>query len=188
MKIWKLDLDVNRYLSVTPLIDFWDVGNPISDSINRWLDTWHNPVMKIVKDRRMAEGDVFSYLSMSVCSPKVRGLLGPLVDDQVEWLPIILESKRNEHEEGYAIMHITNLVDGLDFTKAEVKYFPSDPERIMSIPKYAFREEAVKGQHIFRISQMTRGDKLVSDEFRKVVIENGITGWVFTEVWDSEKE
>lgn len=53
--------------------------------------------------------------------------------------------------------------------------------------KYEFIKEAVQNQHIFRISQMTREDKLVSDEFRELVLKNGITGWIFTEVWDSNK-
>ena len=85
------------------------------------------------------------------------------------------------------ILNITNIVDGVDYTKSQVKYFP-DGKRVLRFIKLAFIEEKVRGSHIFKIVENKITSTYVSDEFRQRILDNNLTGFKFELVWDSEAD
>ncbi|ULL14839.1 hypothetical protein DVH26_10505 [Paenibacillus sp. H1-7] len=71
----------------------------------------------------------------------------------------------------------------LDFSRAIVEIHP-EYKVVTEIKKYAFQEELVKEETLFKIPQFN-GRIFVTDKFRDLVIEQGLTGFEFEEVWDS---
>ena len=63
--------------------------------------------------------------------------LADLIEDQVEFLPLIAADRE------WYLLNITNLVDAVDFSKSDVKFFP-DGQEIMRIKKAFFFEEKLK--------------------------------------------
>lgn len=59
---------------------------------------------------------------------------------------------------------------------------------VLDFIKLAFIEEKVRGNHIFKLVEKKLSPVYVSDEFRQRVINNGLTGFKFELVWDSEAE
>jgi len=49
----------------------------------------------------------------------------------------------------------------------------------MEVTKYAFRWEQLEGIHIFRLPELGTSRLFVSDEFKRKVEENGLTGLLF---------
>ena len=59
----------------------------------------------------------------------------------------------------------------------------------MLFQKYAFKsEEELRGHHIFKIIDEPTRRAFVSDEFKKCVEDNKLTGFIFKLVWDSEMD
>jgi uncharacterized protein DUF1629 len=72
------------------------------------------------------------------------------------------------------------IADVLDMARTEVKFFPSNPKKIMRIVKHVFREERLVGLSVFRLAQYRAG-LYVTDVFRQRVREAGLTGFKFLE-------
>ncbi len=53
--------------------------------------------------------------------------------------------------------------------------------------KYAFKEETIKDKNIFKSTEEPLGKAFVSEEFKRLVIENNLTGFDLKLVWDSEE-
>ena len=90
-------------------------------------------------------------------------------------------------KERYYAINVVQVIDCIDYKKAECIRFKSS-NRVMDFTKYAFKPEMVKGKHIFKIPEHPRAYVLVSDEFRNRVLNSGLEGFHFEELWDSEKE
>ena len=80
---------------------------------------------------------------------------------------------------------MVNLVDAIDYSKAEAKYY-SNSNRVMRFQKFAFYEEKLKGNYIFKLIEHPKSAIYVTDEFRQRVVDSGVTGFDFDLVWDSE--
>ena len=83
-------------------------------------------------------------------------------------------------------MNITKVIDCIDYDNAEYKSLPDG--KIMFFTKYAFIEDKVKNQHIFKIPEFKTSRFFVSDEFKKRVEDTGMKGFEFRLLWDSEAE
>ena len=53
----------------------------------------------------------------------------------------------------------------------------------MDVTEYAFRREALKDRHMFRIPESRFGEVLVSEAFAGTVEEHGLKGLRLLEVW-----
>ena len=54
----------------------------------------------------------------------------------------------------------------------------------MRVLKYAFFGDRLAGATIFKIPQFPRSEVYVTDEFRKLVIDNGLLGFKFINLWE----
>jgi hypothetical protein len=86
----------------------------------------------------------------------------------------------------YYGLHV-QYVDCLDISLAEVIRFQSSG-RIIEVTKYAFYWEKPEGVHIFRLPELGLSRLFVSDEFKQVVEENGLTGLLFYPVLLAEEQ
>jgi len=81
--------------------------------------------------------------------------------------------------------YLINVIDALDMEKSEFKRY--DDGRIMFCTKYVFKEEVIGNNIVFKIPQFPSAHIFVTEEFVKQVEENDLKGFVFEELWDSEK-
>ncbi len=109
-------------------------------------------------------------LALDAMSERAKACLEDLVSGQIEFLPVETPIGR------YYCMHV-RYVDCLDTSSVQAKYF--DDGRILRVIKYAFRWERLEGIHIFRLPELGTSRLFVSDEFKRKVEENGLTGLLF---------
>lgn len=113
---------------------------------------------------------------------RVKKCMGDLIDDSVEYIPLRCKDKT------VYLLNIISVIDAADYDKCRINRFPDGFAR--NYETYAFKPEKVKDAHLFRIlleGRIRTRQAFVSTEFKKRVEENGLTGFHFTEVWDSDK-
>jgi len=125
------------------------------------------------KEKKKPVADFMSTTLMPLISLRGREKIEPLIANQVEFLPF-------ETSVGpYYGLHI-KYVDCLDEELSQVDYlYPEEKREIYSVSKYAFYWEKLQNVHIFRLPNVIHTSFFVSDEFRRVVEENGLTGLLF---------
>lgn len=96
--------------------------------------------------------------------------LFPLVDPFIEILPL-----NCEQGEYYAIQ-VLNAPDVLDHSRAMFRRFKG---HIIGVDQYAFREEALEGQHIFKLAEDAYSQVFVSQAFRALAARHNLTGLAF---------
>jgi len=184
MKIWELKTDPNNNGAlIIPndeereklLFDYIFEGKSISE---RW-----QPIK--VEGFEVEEGKGNDTLSFSAGIPAVSEkavfVLADLLKEVTEILPL------DYRKEKYYAINVVQVIDCINYEKAECIRFKNSDD-VMDFKKYAFKPELVKDKHIFKIPEHPRAYVLVSDEFRKCVLDSGLEGFDFEELWDSEKE
>ncbi len=126
--------------------------------------------------------DFPGYVIAPVFSKKALDVLREMVDADAE----VLKLDFDECE--YFAINITTVLDVVDYSKAKYKTFQNS-KKIMRFEKYEFRKcPELESHNMFRIPDELRGYPFVSDKFKNLVEENGLTGFSFDLVWDSEAE
>lgn len=145
------------------------------------IDTWTPLALKAMY-RNRPYGDIADFSpGIPVVNPKVIEATKDLISNQVE----VLSTLCSDCE--LYILNVTNIIDAVDYSKAQVKYF-SDGKKVLRFIKLAFIEEKLRSNHIFKLVEKKLSPVYVSDEFRQRIIDNGLTGFKFELVWDSEAE
>ncbi len=184
MKIWLLQEDVNNFEHLTLADANDELWNEFSSYFNGESieSNWKALRLKIIEHSGTLSKSDVPYLSPGVLvfSREAINTLQKYLKDNAEILC-------TEGCEGnYRLINVIKLIDGIDYKKSRVEYY-SDKKRIMAIDKYAFFFDKVKEQHIFKIKELPKADVFVSDDFRRKVIESGLKGFKFIEVWDSSE-
>ena len=115
---------------------------------------------------------------LPVFSRRALDYLKPLIAPHVEVLPLSFD------EGEFFAINVITVLDAVDYQNSVYKTF-RDGKRIMSFKKYAFHESIVAGVPIFKISDERVRYAFVSDEFKQIVEQNKLTGFVFRLVWES---
>ena len=184
MKIWQLESVMDSEFEDLQLVNFeedhfifdrFDEPIPLADS---WKEV---EVYTLTKGEDSDLPQFWGEGFIPVFSEKALNVVHDLVKDQIEALPLAHPEKRF-----YAI-HVLNVIDAIDYKRAVVEQLRSGLR--IGFKKYAFIEEKVKNAHIFKVYLDNKVDLpvLVSDQFRNTVLSNGLSGFDFIEVWDSEK-
>jgi hypothetical protein len=78
------------------------------------------------------------------------------------------------------LFHVTCQIDALDRAQSDLKLWPGG--RICQIVRPAFLEERITDVPIFAQAGCP-GYFYVTDAFRNIVLEHGLTGFEFRQVW-----
>ncbi|MCX7748253.1 MAG: hypothetical protein N2645_15405 [Clostridia bacterium] len=177
MKIWKFQTDANKFDHFIykneddcskVLWDYKFEGNRIAD---RWIPL----EVDVFKHKKRSDTPTFS---IPVLSKRAVDVYKDLIGDVVEFLPL-------KYDKGdYFLVNVLDVVDCIDFDKAE--FIPFESGRVMMFTKYAFKQDAVQGKHIFKIVELPKTEVFVSDEFKRIIEENKLIGFKLQEVWNSE--
>jgi hypothetical protein len=104
-------------------------------------------------------------------------ILLPLIEDKVQILPL-----KHPLFECF-VLNVTNIIDVIDYERSTCSRLPSG--RIVRVIDYKFKADKVASVDIFKDPYFTT-NVYVSDCFRQTVIDNKLTGFKFTELWNSE--
>lgn len=184
MKIWKLGTDANHYDNITfTNEEDWSLllfDNKYPFDGRRLADLWTPLKIEIIEVRKESDTPSLSP-GVPILSERALKILGDLLKGSVEILPL------NSTHGRYSAINVVDVVDCVDYDKAKFTRFKSSG-RIMKFEKYVFKSELVKNKNIFKIVDETRRSPFVSDEFRDRVLENGLRGFDFQLVWDSDQQ
>lgn len=179
MKIWKLNFELDLYDNFVPEKEFTvEVIHSFDgrEKLKNWIPI---KVKRMEPEKNLILSDAPGFL-FPVFSEKALGCLYPLIKNYVEVLPLEFE------ENNYFGINIINVLDAIDYKKSDYKTF-RDGKRIMVFKKYAFLPYVVRNMPIFKITDEKTRYAFVSSKFKKIVQDNGLTGFKFELVWDSEK-
>ena len=99
-----------------------------------------------------------------------------LTFDSVEFLPAFYQ-----HITLYAL-NVVEVIDCLDHQKSEFEYFPDGG--IRRIKKYQLKSDLLHNKHIFKIPERIMGTTYVSDDFKNLIEQNGLSGLIFNKIWE----
>ncbi|NFP90974.1 imm11 family protein [Clostridium sporogenes] len=184
MKVWELDSDANNYDNVTLSNESdWDKLMAYGFHGKSIKDTWMPFCVEEIESIRKGDNPGF-FGSSPVFSRKAVKVLKKYLDNNTEILPLMYRKKNHFSKEEYFVINVINLIDCIDYERAEVKRFKNSDE-ILRFIKYAFKSEVIKNEHIFKIPEL-KGRVFVSEEFRQRVMDKDLKGFKFELVWDSQ--
>ncbi|MDR6553765.1 imm11 family protein [Paenibacillus qinlingensis] len=177
MKIWKWNykestLTRSNHLEFSNLFLDGFIGEKMSDN---WPTIYMEDINK--------KGRLYDCTGLTPGKPilneKAVNNLAYFLDGKAEELPL------KHAREPYYVINVINVVNCLDYEKSDLvihdKY-----KVVKDIKRYVFKEDMVQGQAIFKIPEFKGSYIFVTDEFRNSVLESGLTGFEFHEVWNSE--
>ena len=180
MKIWKFRADVNNYDSLMAQDPNYKYTEVSLDG-RSWIDEWEPVELKRMYGEGLPLSDFPHYYSNPVMSDSAIKILDPLIKDSVEYLPLVFDEKN------YTMVNVTKILNVIDYEKSEYETFP-DSERILMFDKYSFRIcDDLLNNDLFKIIDEPKSYVFASDRFKKCVEDNGLTGFNFELVWDSEE-
>ena len=177
LKIWKLDADVNNFDNITVVNEEdWDILDKCEGS--SVIKCWNPLNLEYIENKK--KGDCPGLTSrLPILSKAALDILKPLILDSVEILPVSLNGG-----EFYGI-NVIQVLDCIDYEKSQVKKFPNS-ERIMRFIKYSFKKDCVNNAHIFKIKDELGNSPFISDDFRNIIINSNLKGFLFEEVWSDD--
>ena len=182
MKIWKLELDYDKYDNLKPVLK-WSREETRSFDGRKKIATWEPIEVERLEPEKGLDLADNMWLSTPVpaFSDKAKQLVEGLLGDSVEFLPTISK------EGTFWLVNVTTVLDCVDYEKSEIVRFQSSG-RIMDIPRFVFREDVVKDVDMFKTKDLPLRFPCVSDRFKELVESSGLTGFGFRLLWDSEAE
>lgn len=141
------------------------------------------PIMKYKNnDGKYIVGDAFDLLSrVCLISKRAMEVLKDIIGEKAEYIPGV----HIELNEMLFLVNVTNVIEALNYEKSSFTRFRTG--KILRIDSYSFLEHLVLDQHIFKLKE-NRGSIFVSDTFKNVVESNGLLGFSFEEVWNSNED
>jgi len=180
MKIWIVESD-NRNVEAL-YIDHYEIIEKyiIPNFKGRRIDDWE--AIKVERAGRKRKCDVYRFVSGHlVVSERAVQILQPLMSDKVQILPIDYEGTKTLY-----VLNVINVVDCLDYEKSKIRRMRDGT--VSEIDEFAFDYSKVSQHDIFKIPEKIWSTVFVSDKFKATVEENGLIGFKFTEVWDSDEK
>ncbi len=175
MPIYELSNDVINYtnISFVDLEDYDDCIDVVRPFIGEKASHRYSHIWKAFYGDDSLKRPNCPYLGAGyiVIDELAKGLLMPLIGHEVELLPMEVEGQP------HYIVNIINVIDCLDKENSEIKYFKSNPTKIMRIVKHVFHEKHTMDSYLFKLPSFP--DMFCTQKFKDLVEHNGLTGLRF---------
>ncbi|MFN2286474.1 MAG: imm11 family protein [Anaerolineae bacterium] len=182
MKVYTLEANYNNYHVLAP------VGSGTLELYRRFngqrMETppEHIEVEVAEPGQGLPGGDFPGLAShIPVFSSKSMHVLGQLLSSVGETIPLQCENC----DDTYIALNVTRLIDALDERRSTVKRYTSSG-RIMRILRYAFLEEAVSGETLFKIPETVLQEVYATEVVIEKVAQSDLRGFVFKLIWTNE--
>lgn len=175
MKIYNILPDGDSFRSFTFKEEF-----PFDYFNGRPLSSIWKPIEIKQKYKRLPNADIQSFDGIgSVINKRTKDILSLVLKDTVEFLPL------NFYHPFY-LLNVIHVLDVMDYSKSTPSY--SYNGKVVGFHIHAFQLDKIKDEFLFKIVESPRSNIFyATDNFKKIIDENGLTGLMFTEIWDSEK-
>lgn len=131
---------------------------------------------------KMVTDYVANDLIWFMVTEKFKGIIQSIDDKNIQFYPLVAKSKSSEEEQGFFLVNICNIIDGLDLATSKYSVYETDDgDKMMSIQKYAIKLDAVKEYNLFRLKD-DYVSIFISEKMKKAIKKAGITGCDFIEV------
>ena len=184
MIYWTLTFHEEKYRSVAPIKEAgWGTwrGLVTESSIHNWKPVQVGFRKSKGPDDRLI-GDFF-YIpsSIPILTERALNLLKPLIESQVALLPLIFG------EATLWIAYPTTIVDCYDKVASDFHTLEL-PDKVVygSAKNLVFHTGCVDDLHIFQLDVL-KSNTTVSDEFKRIVDDNGLGGFMFRQVTHNEE-
>lgn len=180
MKIWKLSFELDKYDNLKPK-PWWN-GEQIKSFDGRGqYGNWSvTEIERLEPEKGLPLSNAPGFFShIPVFDEKAVIVLKRFIDGNAEILPL-----KSDEGAFYAI-NVTNVLDGINYDKSQYKTYPNS-NKIMRFIQYSFIKDKVLNQDLFKFIQELLKNVFVSDDFRNTVMRNGLTGFKFDLLWESE--
>lgn len=178
MKVYRVEADVNSFQWIMPEVPDSDLVKFRFDCTER-VGSWEPPRV-FVFDPLKEKGDFLHFGSDTLlASPRAATITRTFFDAAGESLPLFYDNER------YTLLNILECINVLDHDTSEKDIW---------IRKYCFLADKFGRSSLFKIPEETvsvltlERDCNSQQEFKACVEANGLTGLIFEELWDSEKE
>lgn len=105
-----------------------------------------------------------------------------VVGENIQYLDInIINSKTKEQDNTYKVVNVIKHLTALDLENSVYDFFELDDEKILSVEKYALKQDVIKNYNIFKLNDETI-PVFVSEKIKDIVEENSLIGFQFLEV------
>lgn len=180
MKVWQWGYDGDRYDSFTfPNTNDFDQyfepffnGAPIGDN---WGSVQFETCHSLKTTDCTGIGSNFPIFSEHAVQ-----MLTSYLESNVELLPL-----QHPTESFYAV-NVTRVIDGLDYENSIVEYVEGHPNVVRKVLRFAFKLDIIRDYPIFKTPVHKRLRVFVTDAFKNTVEANGLNGFTFELLWDSE--
>lgn len=186
--VWLLRKDTTHFNSLSlkarskgvfPRLD----GTPELETWNP-QEVWYHP-LDFNENKGIASFP--SWGTVNVCDAKAKQIISGLVDDHVEFLPLIFHKGAHPEssattgacDEYYAINPVT-ILDCLDHERSEFSSFGP----LKKIGKYVFKPDCIREIPIFILPISKRTKLFVTDAFKQLIEDYNLTGLEFKKVWE----
>lgn len=187
MKIFLIDHDANNYHWLAPDVTGEDLLRLVTFDCTPRESSWRPPYVTIL-DAKTKMGDFLNYNpSALLVSPDALPLIRHFFERAGELLPLWFNGDQ------YTLLNVTECINALDDPKTD--WLLADDGSKVEIRRHMFDATKLTDSSIFKIPETRRGDVLTWErdcdpktEFKAFVEENGLTGLIFKEIWNSEDE
>ena len=191
MRIYKVDADFKRYDSCSVDYDACAQEHEFGknellfrfDGTSKADGWWPRIMVRNFDSPKKKLGDYINKISSDViileknALEKIRHIMG-----NVEVLPLACDFG------DYWAINVLAVLDCIDYDNSEYVTFDNSfingRLRVMNFKKYVFREDVVRGHHMFKIIDTPRSAIFVDEVFVNAVKEHKITGFEFELVWE----
>lgn len=181
MELYKYGRDVTKYdffvfkydIDCSRVVDLMMGEKRVSD---KWIP------FEVEVEKKKKNSDTPSLSPYYVLSQKAVNLLKDLIENEVEFLPISFNN------ETYYVIKILNILDCINYEKSVPFPLPPGVDTPFDYTKFSFKEDVVKGKHIFRVKDILFVNVFVSKEFEEIVTKNKLAGFQLEKVWNSEED
>lgn len=149
---------------------------------------------KIVDETSNTKANFARFMGASVnfiIDEKTKTVLEANISEAVEFIPIKCENETMYlfYVMEHANYDYNNIVRETKTILMQTKSGKPAPVKMpLRVKKFAFKEEDIQGKNIFHpiLDGSHKPEIFVTEEFINLIKDNGLTGFKFTEVWDSE--
>lgn len=135
-----------------------------------------------VEDGKILSDYLVSDNGWVIVSKKFRDVVKEIVGENIQYLDInIINSKTKEEDNTYKVANVTKHLEALDLENSVYDFFELDDEKILSVEKYALKQDVIKNCNIFKLKDETI-PVFVSEKVKDIVEENSLIGFQFLEV------
>lgn len=185
MKIWKIEDDFKEYesfqLTNKDRAYYREFKQKII-SAKRLNGEYDNVPIELIEGREVCDFPKFwGALGVLMISERARKCLEDIIGRYVEFIPVCANGKP------YYIVNLLNVLDAVDYSKSVFRVL--DTGLVVGLEKYAFSEDRLQGNDMFKIllnGRIYSTEIFVSDKIKQTIEENGLSGVKFIKVWESD--